>query len=359
MSAPERVGRGGRSSWKRFLLWMFGGLCLEAGAAVAGLCVGSTGLGVGRLFEIAMGADPTASESMILWFARLPRVWFAAIVGSALASAGVVFQALLRNPLADPYILGVSGGGALCATLYLAIGAGVLGGTFGVSVAALLGAGLSVLGLLLAARWMGDGGRMSVYVLLLLGVVFNAFASAVITLVKAVVSAQKAQELLFYLMGSLSVEGSSWELMAAASVAVALAIGVMVWLSRDFNVLALGDEAAHSLGVEVDRVRLVGVLAASVAVGVAVAYTGLIGFVGLVVPHGLRLVVGPDHRLLLPLSAVCGAAFLTASDVVARASFDWFSMTLPVGVVTSLVGAPLFVLVLRRSMRGRHRGGVR
>ena len=358
MSAPQRVGRTVRSGRERFVLWMLAGLCLELVAAIAGLCVGSTGLGVGRLFELMMGAEPTASESMILWFARLPRVWFAAIVGSALASAGVMFQALLRNPLADPYILGVSGGGALFATLYLALGAGVLGSAFGVSVAALCGAGVSVIGLLFAARWMGQG-RMSVYVLLLLGVVFNAFASSVITLLKAVVSAQKAQELLFYLMGTLSVEGSSVELMVFVSVAVLLSLVVMMFLSRDLNVLALGDEAAHALGVEVDRVRLLGVMSASVAVGVAVAYTGLIGFVGLVVPHGLRLLVGPDHRLLLPLSALCGAAFLTASDVAARASFDWFSMTLPVGVVTSLVGAPLFVLVLQRSMRSRRVGGVR
>ncbi len=343
----------GRLTWKYFWGWVVCALVAELLAASLGLSYGSSSFGIARIFDVLLGGDAlTSSERMILWFARFPRVCFAAVVGGALASAGVVFQSLLRNPLADPYILGVSGGGALCATMYIALGGMLWMGVWGLPASAMAGALLTVVGLLLASRWIG-GGKMGVYALLLLGVVFNAFASAVITLFKAIMSAQKAQELLFYLMGSLSVEGTPLGVIVGVSVVVLGALGVMMYYANDLNVLALGDETAASLGVEVERVRLVSVVAASIAVAVAVAYTGLIGFVGLIVPHGLRLIVGSDCRLLIPLSFLFGGVFLLLSDVVARAGFEVFSMTLPVGVVTALCGAPVFVWLLRRSFLTR------
>lgn len=347
-------------TWRRLVGWL-GVLCVcEVCAALLGVGFGSSGLGPERLLDVWLGDVPlTTTEWSILRLARLPRVCFAAIVGGALAMSGVVFQALLRNPLADPYILGVSGGGALAATLYLVCAAslGMSVVAIGLPAAALCGAGLSVVALLGAARWM-KAGKMSVYVMLLLGVIFNAFASAIITLLKAIVSAQKAQELLFYLMGTLAVEGMAWSTILAAAVAVGLSMLGLWSMSNELNIMALGDEAALGLGVRVERVRTLCVVCASVAVAVAVAYTGLIGFVGLVVPHGLRLWLGPDHRLLIPASVLGGAICLTLSDVLARGLFEWFSMTLPVGVVTSLIGAPLFMVLLRKSLSARSRGGV-
>ena len=189
--------------------------------------------------------------------------------------------------------------------------------------------------------------------LLLTGVIVNAFASSAIMFLKSVVSARKAQELLFYLMGSLSVEGTPPATMTVVVVGIGASIGGLLWFARDLNALSLGDDEAAALGVDVDRVRWWTVGIASFGVACSVAFTGLIGFVGLVVPHGVRLVVGPDHRVLLPCSVLGGAAFLTAADWLTRISFPIFSTALPVGVVTAFVGAPLFMVFLWRNLSER------
>lgn len=321
----------------RLAAHVFAGLAALTALMVAGLAWGSSSSGLTDFFG--------ASE--VVRFARLPRVLFAAGVGAALATSGAVFQAVLRNPLADPFILGVSGGAALGGSLMLAV-AGA-GWALGVPVAAFAGA-LGALGLILGVgKWL-PGGRFSTFVLLLTGVVFNAFASAIIMFLKAVLSAHKAQELLHYLMGSLSVEGTPMvETLTILGVIVGCLVGLLAY-ARDLNLMAVGDEEAQTLGVDVGRTRRATVLLASLAVAVSVAYTGLIGFVGLVVPHGVRLVVGPDHRLLLPLCALGGGAFLVACDLLARISFASLDTSLPVGVVTAVVGAPLFVWFLRRNL---------
>ncbi len=335
----------------RWLILLAG---LELLVALFALSIGSSGaLAWGDLTAWLQGEDLPATTRAILFQARLPRVCFAAITGAALATGGVIFQAVLRNPLADPYVLGISGGAALAATLFMATGVGtIVGAAIGAPLFALLGAGCS-LAILLGAQRFSPDGREGLYVLLLTGVIFNAFASALITFIKAIVTAQKAQELLFYLMGTLSVEGMPTATIAACGAVVGATILGLMWFARDLNLLSLGDEDAAALGVETVAVRRWTVGLASVGVAVAVAYTGLIGFVGLVIPHGLRLLLGPDHRLLIPASALGGASFLTACDLVARASFEVFSTTLPVGVITSLIGAPLFVWLLRRTMGGR------
>ncbi|MFW5968088.1 MAG: FecCD family ABC transporter permease, partial [Persicimonas sp.] len=291
-----------------------------------------------------------ATQEAIVTQARLPRVAFAGIVGAALATSGAVFQTVLRNPLADPYILGISGGAALGGTILLTVGTLVVGSaTIGVPIAAFVGA-MGALGVIFAVESWTPPGRASNYVLLLTGVVFNAFAGAIIMFLKSVVSAEKAQELLFYLMGSLSVEGTGWITVAASACAVAACVAGMIWYARDLNALSMGDDEAAALGVDVPAVRRATVVLSSIAVAVAVAFSGLIGFVGLVVPHGIRLLVGPDHRVLLPTCAVGGAAFLIVSDLAARSAFDLFSTALPVGVVTAAIGAPLFMYFLWRSM---------
>ena len=305
-------------------------------SAWAGLSLGSTRLSFAELLEMD-----------ILLLARLPRVVFAGIVGAALACAGAVFQAVLRNPLADPYILGISGGAALGGSLMVALGIMSALGTPAAAFAGGLGA-LAVI--LIAARIMPRSSTLSTYVLLLTGVIFNAFASAVIMFLKSVLSAQKAQELLFYLMGSLSVEGIGLAHTLGVVLVVSVLLGGQLAYARSLNALTLGDESAQALGVDARRTRMVTVVLASLAVAVAVAYTRLIGFVGLVVPHAMRLAFGSDHRVLLPMCILGGASFLILADTIARVSFMAISTTLPVGVITAFLGAPIFFYFLRRNL---------
>ncbi|RAL22319.1 hypothetical protein DL240_10740 [Lujinxingia litoralis] len=326
-------------------------LLLWVCSAALGLSAGSSSLGGFDLVARLLSGELSATEEAILWSARLPRVLFAGVVGAALAAGGAVFQAVLRNPLADPYILGVSGGAALGGTIFLTLGSLSIGAlAIGTPVAAFGGALAALAVIFGVARW-APGGRGATYVLLLTGVIVNALAASLIMFLQSVVSAQKAQEILFYLMGSLSVEGTPWSTMVGVS-AVILASLVALWaFARDLNVMSLGEEEAAYLGVEVARVRGVCLVLASLAVAVGVAFSGIIGFVGLVVPHAMRLVVGPDHRVLLPTSALAGAAFLTLADVSARSLFGLLGTTLPVGVLTSMIGAPLFLYFLWRALR--------
>lgn len=320
-------------------------------AAAAGLTWGSSGWGGLDLLRDLFAGTLADAQRVILLEARLPRVVFGLLVGAALSVSGAVFQAILRNPLADPYILGVSGGAALGGTSVLAFGAtaSLLGGVT-VAGAAFAGALAAVALILAVGRWT-PGGRAGTYVLLLTGVVFNAFAGSIITFIRTILAPQKAHELLFYLVGSLGVEGTSTATTAMVAIAVVVSVGGALWYARDLNVMSLGDEEAATLGVDVDRTRRNVVLFASLGVAVSVAYTGLIGFVGLVVPHGVRLLLGPDHRLVLPISALAGGAFLILADLAARAAFGVFSTALPVGVLTAFIGGPIFVAFLRLSLR--------
>ncbi len=319
--------------------------------AILGLLHGSSSLGGLDVLLRWWSGELSPTEEAILTTARLPRVVFAGLVGAALATGGAVFQAVLRNPLADPYILGISGGAALGGTLLLTLGTFTVGAlALGTPVAAFLGAMGALAVIFGVERWTPPG-RASTYVLLLTGVIVNAFAASVIMFLQSVVTARKAQEILFYLMGSLSVEGTSPAVMITCAVVMSLCIAVVYAFARDLNALSLGDEEAAYLGVEVTRVRRITVVVSSFAVALAVAFSGIIGFVGLVVPHALRLVVGPDHRVLLPACAFGGAAFLSLADVTARAAFPLLGTTLPVGVLTSLIGAPLFLYFLWRSLQ--------
>ncbi len=324
-------------------------------AAVA-LMVGSTQLGgLGpeglELLWRWLGGELTQTEEAILVQARLPRVVFAGLAGAALAVGGAVFQAVLRNPLADPYILGISGGAALGGTLVLVLGTFTVGVVaLGTPVGAFLGAMAALAVIFGVERWTPPG-RASTYVLLLTGVIVNAFAASLIMFVQSVVTARQAQEILFYLMGSLAVEGTPGTTMWLVAVVTGLCLAVIYRYAVDLNALSLGDEEAAYLGVEVTSVRRVTVVVSSLAVAVAVAFTGIIGFVGLVVPHAIRLLVGPDHRVLIPACAFGGAAFLTTADVLARGGFGLIGTTLPVGVLTSMIGAPVFLYFLWRSLK--------
>ena len=326
-------------------------LALWAGAAALGLGIGSTELGGVDLFGRLLSGELTDTEYTILTHARVPRVVFAGLVGAALAVGGAVFQAVLRNPLADPYILGISGGAALGGTVMLVLGTLTVGAiAVGVPLGAFAGA-MAALAVIFGVEKATPASRGSTYVLLLTGVIVNAFAASLIMFLQSVVTARQAQEILFYLMGALSVEGTSPAVMATVAVVMALSVLIIYRYANALNAVSLGDEDAAALGVEVKRVRTVTVTVASLAVAVAVAFSGIIGFVGLVVPHAIRLVVGPDHRVLIPACAFGGAAFLTVADLMARGGFGLIGTTLPVGVLTSMIGAPLFLYFLWRSFQ--------
>ncbi len=310
--------------------------------ALVALATGPSSVGLAEVLDLIFwGTGESASRDIVLGV-RLPRIVLGSLVGAALATAGAIFQALLRNPLADPYVLGVSGGAALAA-----IGVLALGSLFGISTSmvpmAAFGGGLLATALL---YWVSGGpGRSGPTGLLLTGVVFNAFASAGIVFLASIAGFFDGSRIFLWLIGHLSAV----EIDAAGLVAISVAIGLTVacGLARSLNLIALGDETAAQLGVPVDSHRRLLLLSTSLMVGAAVSVSGLIGFVGLIVPHALRLVIGSDHRLLIPAAALTGAGFLVLSDTLARTVLE--GRELPVGAVTALIGGPLFIFLLRRA----------
>jgi iron complex transport system permease protein len=315
-------------------------------SAVVGL---TTGAGNLSLRDALAGHEPDAT---VLFRLRVPRVLLAAEVGAALSVAGVALQALLRNPLADPFVFGLSGGAAI-GTALVTVASGTALGVAARSAASLVG----VLPTQIAAVAGAMGAALLVFTLgrargqleparaLLVGVVFNSFASALVLSVEAVLRPDQMQAVSLWLAGALGYE--AMPLLVGAGLALVVPAALLLVLAGRLNLLALGDEGAAALGVDVGRTRLLAFFAASAAVGIAVAFTGLVGFVGLIVPHAVRLLTGPDHRVVLPASALGGAAFLMLADALARVLFRGLGAEPPVGAVTAIVGAPLFVMLMR------------
>jgi iron complex transport system permease protein len=308
-----------------------GALLLLGLAVVIGLLVGGVPLSLRSLFAGDESARLVASL-------RAPRVALSALVGACLALAGAALQALLKNPLADPFLLGTSGGAAVGAAL-----AAVAGFSPFVSpAAAFAGAiGSSTAVAAIARR----GGRLDLERLLLAGLIANAFFSAVLLAVFSVASGQTARTMLFWMMGSLA-DATPGRVTALAPYAIAAFVVLLAFASR-LNLFAVGEENAAALGVDVESAKKVVFLASSLATGAAVAFAGIIGFVGLLVPHAARSVVGNDQRTLLPVSAIAGAALLVAADALSRSAFA--PAELPVGAVTAAIGAPVFAWLLFRS----------
>ncbi len=312
-----------------------------AAASLLGLAVGSSGASWGLLRDLlpgAHGSDPVASA--IVWQIRLPRVVLAAVAGGALALGGLVFQALLRNPLAEPYILGISGGSAVGAIVGMLAG---LAPFPGVSLSAFAG---SLVTLALVLSLAGGRSALRSDSLLLGGVMMNAFCGALIMFFISLSQDPQIRHILFWLMGDLSLMGRDqlpvlWLVLPAAL--------VILLLARSMDLLLMGEEAAAAMGVNVRAVSLTLLVATSFMVSIVVSQAGLIGFVGLVIPHVLRLLLGPDHRVLIPACLLGGGAYLIVCDVAARSLPAAGEM--PVGIVTALVGAPLFVFLLWRSRR--------
>ena len=313
---------------------------LLALAVVLGLLVGPSALSTGEVWRSLFGEADGAAADIVLRV-RLPRVVLAALVGASLAVAGTLFQALLRNPLADPYILGVSGGAALGGISVLALGGAVGLGYSAVPPAAFAGAIVTIL-LLFAVS--GGAGRLSPTTLLLTGVVFNAFASASIVFLASLAGLVEGAGIFLWLIGNLS--DARFDMAGWVAAFLALGLACALPLARGLNLLALGEEPAAQLGIDVEWMKRILLGATSLMVGAAVSVSGLIGFVGLIIPHLLRLVFGPDHRLLLPAAALGGAAFLVLCDTVARTLLD--GRELPVGAITAVAGGPLFLILLRR-----------
>jgi len=291
----------------------------------------------------ALLGDGTADHRWIVVQHRLPRALLASLVGGGLALAGATFQALLRNPLAEPYILGISGGAAVGAVLALSLG-WVAAGSGVLPAMAFAGALVAIL-LVFRVASAADR-RLDVRVLLLAGVVVGAFFSAVIAFILSVSDAATVRSAVVWMMGS--VADADWKAVGVAAAYTLPACAVLLALGRALNLLSVGEETALYLGIEVERVKRLAFGVASLVTAAGVAVAGVIGFVGLVVPHGLRLVVGSDHRALLPLSFLAGAAFLTGADTVARVALA--PTEIPIGVVTAFVGVPVFLVLLRRSL---------
>jgi len=308
---------------------------------ILSLCLGPTRISLLKAMENLFLSGPSgpavsdSPETAILFSIRFPRVLFASLVGASLSLAGAAFQTLLRNPLADPYILGISGGSATGAIIAIATGLSAL--PFGVPVLAFLGAVLTIF-LVFAI------GRTDSNVLLLAGVIVNAFFSAVILFFLSTSRSADLHSMAFWLMGDLGLATAREIFLVSCSLATGFFI--LYYHARPLNLLATGEHTALHLGISVEKTKVLLFLAGSLITAVAVSFSGIIGFVGLVIPHMMRLVFGADHRLLFPATALFGAAYLMAADTAARVLVP--STELPVGVITALCGAPYFIWLLRR-----------
>ena len=313
--------------------------------AIVSVLIGPARIGIiqglkGLLYGWHEGyAGLTPSEKTIIFSIRLPRVIFAGLVGASLSAAGVIFQALLRNPLADPFILGVSGGSAVGAIIGIIIGLGSV--PFGISGLAFLGAVITVVLVFLIGK---TNKELHSNTLLLAGVIVNAFFSAIIMFLISISTNTDLHNITFWLMGDLSL--ATWVKILFVSILLLFGFAIIYSYARPLNLIVTGEETAMQLGVNVERTKIILFLAGSLVTALAVSFSGIIGFVGLIIPHIMRMLLGPDHRLLLPASFLFGASFLVVADTIARTVIP--HSELPVGVITAICGAPYFIYLLRR-----------
>lgn len=286
------------------------------------------------------------SDETILFLIRLPRVIAGALVGAALASAGVLFQGMLRNPMADPYIIGTSAGAAFGATIAMMLPISVAFLSFGlVSIAAFFGALGAVL---LVYNLAKVGGKTPIVSMLLAGFAVSAMLAAIVFLMVTLSGRTGLlQNVYSFLMGSISVSG--WNQIIIVAPLIIAAIVAARFLAFRLNALSLGEEGAAYLGIDVERDKIIVLALGSLLTAAAVSISGLIGFVGLVVPHAVRLVLGPDHRLLLPAAALSGGAFIVLADLFARTVLA--PSEIPIGIITAIIGAPFFIYLLRHTRR--------
>jgi iron complex transport system permease protein len=309
-------------------------------AVFLGLALGSTHSGIRSILQSLMGGGTSDSTlNTIVWQIRFPRVLLSALVGAALSLGGLVFQALLRNPLAEPYILGISGGSAIGAIIGILLG---LSRFPGVSLTAFAG---SIATLLLILMMSTGQTILKKDALLLSGVMVNAFCGAVIMFLISMTQDARLHNIIFWLMGDLSTV-DIYQVGILAAILIPCFI-LLFWFSNTMNLLLLGKEMALTMGVNIQMVTVTLLVVTSFMVSVTVSFCGLLGFVGLVMPHLLRLLFGPDHRVLVPACVLGGGAYLVFCDLMAR--FLPKQGEMPAGVITALIGAPLFIYLLKRT----------
>ena len=309
---------------------------------------GTQWIGLGQILEIVgqvlhdwtIESDRIGTIGVILMQVRLPRVLLGFLVGACLASVGVVLQALLRNPLADPYVLGVSSGAALGVTLAVLLGVGATVVTF--SVLPLCGFAGGLLSLVVVYRMALSYGRLPIHALLLAGVILNAIFSAMIMFVTSIMEPNRSVGTMTWLMGTLTAP--SYPTLTIMACYLLGGLFLLLRQARRLNVLTLGEESARSLGIDTEHVKRVIYVLSALITGSVVSVSGMIGFIGMVIPHAVRFLLGADHRLLLPASACIGGMFLVIVDTLARTLLT--PSEIPVGIVTALVGGPFFIYLL-------------
>ncbi|AEI45315.1 FecCD family ABC transporter permease [Paenibacillus mucilaginosus] len=337
---------------RRLALWVGGALLLLLLSATAAMSIGTVHVPFRHVWGILLhgltggGSDGatvpwTTAHEQIIWKVRLPRMVLGCLVGAALALAGAGFQGVLRNPLADPYTLGVSSGASVGAAFLILFGLQyALFGEWTIPAAAFVTGSLTLYAVLALAR---TGGRLRMETVLLAGVVMQAFLGAIVSFMVAM-SDEVINEIIFWMMGSLVMRGWSYSMVLLPY--VCLGAAVLMAYGSALNLFALGERQAAHLGVDVERAKLTVLAASTLLTAGAVSVSGVVAFVGLLVPHLLRLLAGPDYRLLLPLSLVGGAVYMLWADTLARTLLS--PTEIPLGVVTAFMGAPFFAYLLRR-----------
>lgn len=337
-----------RSLWVSLLIPVLALLLVTV--IVVSTAVGTISVGVGEAGKIILGhllpgmpwmsdGSLTAGQDNAVWQFRLPRSLLAALTGAALALAGFLLQAVVHNPLAEPYILGVSAGAGVGAVFFIVLGIGV--SSLGIGASAFVGAVIATAAVFFLAR---KGGRIAPQRLILAGVALGSLFSAITSYLTISTDAQNVYSIMFFLLGSVSAATASQLLLP--TVALLLVGGLTFLQSRALNALLIGDDAATSLGINVERLRTTMLIATAFLTASVVAVAGGIGFVGLIVPHVSRIIVGSDHRRMLPVAVLAGATFLATCDLLARTLAA--PSEIPLGVLTALIGAPFFLWLLRR-----------
>ena len=337
--------------------WLYvisGGLLL--GISLLGLFYSSVTVTVPTILHIILDktlkmgwlTDIAKNEEMIIWNIRLPRVLLAFCIGASLALAGAAFQGLLRNPLADPYTIGVSSGASLGAVLVLFFQVSIVGlGSFTLPVVAILFGLISLLIVFGLVRLSSKS--LAIETIILAGIIVSAFIGSLVSLIISLSDRESMTQIIYWLYGSVGMRG--WSHIQLILPFMLIGSFILIYHYRELNALALGEDAADHIGVDVKKGKTFVLIGASLLTGAAVAVSGSIGFVGLVIPHLVRLVTGPNHRHVLPLSMLVGGAFLILADLMARTIIA--PKELPIGVITALIGAPVFALLLIRERFGK------
>ncbi|MDI6794392.1 MAG: iron chelate uptake ABC transporter family permease subunit [bacterium] len=298
-------------------------------------------IGLSKFSGSLIQPDWSSIQETIVVDIRTPRVILAVLVGMGLAIAGAAMQGLFRNPMAEPYVLGMSSGAACGAALAIVLGVGKIFGSLSIPGLAFIGATTTIFVVYNIAR---TEGRVPIETLLLAGIAVGFFLHAVVSFLKIIASHEALRDVVLWLMGSFAL--ATWGDVKMVIAPILLGVGLLYLFSRELNVLQFGEETAMHLGMEVETVKRILLVASALVTAVAVSVSGIIGFVGLVIPHVVRLIIGPDHRILLPASALCGGIFLVLCDVLARTVVQ--PTEIPIGIITAAIGAPYFVYLLRR-----------